>query len=84
MMDFLLYLVYSKGGSENLEQLRYGVIFDLIENRLSVAAIGAGPASLGTSTESRKRPESSSPEKLKARNKQSIIPPPSAAVVGGK
>ena len=58
LREFLLFLVYAKG--ENLEQLRYGALFDLIESRLS--------GSLGASTESRKRPESSSPEKLKARN----------------
>ena len=61
MLDFLLYVVYSK--SESLEQLRYGALFDLMEGRLSL-----GGQSLGASTESRKRPESSSPEKLKARN----------------
>ena len=51
--------------------MKYGVLFELLENRFTSNQRGSasnGPASLGTSTESRKRPESSSPEKLKARN----------------
>jgi len=61
LLDFILYIVYQK--SESLEKMRYGVLFDLLDGKL--------PALNATSSEGgRKRPESSSPEKLKARNKE--------------
>jgi hypothetical protein len=47
--------------------LRYGLLFDALATHSSITQPTAGL--LGMSTESRKRPESSSPEKLKARNK---------------
>ena len=65
MLDFLIYLVYTKSGSVSSEQLKYWVLFDFLADKGQVNA-----GLLGTSTESRKRPESSSPEKLKARNKE--------------
>jgi Ca2+-binding EF-hand superfamily protein len=46
LLDYLVFVVYARS-DENLEQLRYGVLFELL---------------------GKKRPESSSPEKLKARN----------------
>lgn len=58
----MLYVLYQK--SESLEKLRYPVLFDLIDG-------GKLPGLNATSSEGgRKRPESSSPEKLKARNKE--------------
>lgn len=65
LYDFLLFILYSK--SENLDKLRYPLLIDLVEGKLQ-PQLGAGSNSetgLG-----RKRPESSSPEKLKARNKE--------------
>lgn len=62
-MDFLLSVIYSK--SESAEKMAYSLIFDLIEGKIV-------PGHLSQSSDNqlaRKRPESSSPEKLKARNK---------------
>lgn len=61
LLDFIYYVVYQK--SESIEKMRYSVLFDLIDGKL--------PGLNATSSEGgRKRPESSSPEKLKARNKE--------------
>lgn len=61
LLDFILYILYQK--SESLEKIRYSVLFELIDGKL--------PGLNATSSEGgRKRPESSSPEKLKARNKE--------------
>ena len=61
LLDFILYIVYQK--SESLEKMRYSVLFELIDGKL--------PGLNSTASEGgRKRPESSSPEKLKARNKE--------------
>jgi hypothetical protein len=61
LLDFIFYVVYQK--SESVEKLRYSVLFDLLDGKL--------PGLNATSSEGgRKRPESSSPEKLKARNKE--------------
>lgn len=61
LLDFILYVIYQK--SESLEKMRYSVLFELIDGKL--------PGLNATSSEGgRKRPESSSPEKLKARNKE--------------
>ena len=61
LLDFILYVLYQK--SESLEKIRYSVLFELIDGKL--------PGLNATSSEGgRKRPESSSPEKLKARNKE--------------
>ena len=61
LVDFIFFVVYQK--SESVEKLRYSVLFDLIDGKL--------PGLNATSSEGgRKRPESSSPEKLKARNKE--------------
>jgi hypothetical protein len=61
VLDFILYIIYQK--SESLEKMRYSVLFDLIDGKI--------PGLNATSSEGgRKRPESSSPEKLKARNKE--------------
>lgn len=61
--EYLLYVVYQK--SEGIEKMRYQVFFDLIEGKLV-----QGQLSVGSNEGGRKRPESSSPEKLKARNKE--------------
>lgn len=45
--------------------MKYSVLFDLLEGKLV-----QGQLSVGSQEGSRKRPESSSPEKLKARNKE--------------
>lgn len=34
MLHFVEYLVYTRGGGEGTQQMRYGVLFDLLENRL--------------------------------------------------
>jgi hypothetical protein len=66
LLDFIFYVVYQK--SESIEKLRYSVLFDLIDGKL--------PGLNATSSEGgRKRPESSSPEKLKARNKEKFSGP---------
>jgi hypothetical protein len=76
MIQFVEYIVYTRGGGEGTHRMKYGVLLDLLDNRFQSIQRGStsnGPASLGTSTESRKqqnRPESSSPEKLKARNRE--------------
>jgi hypothetical protein len=58
----VLYVVYQK--SESIEKMRYSVLFELIDH-------GKVPGLNAQSSEgARKRPESSSPEKLKARNKE--------------
>lgn len=62
IIDFVLYVVYQK--SESIEKMRYSVLFELIDH-------GKVPGLNAQSSEgARKRPESSSPEKLKARNKE--------------
>jgi hypothetical protein len=67
-LDYIFYLVYQK--SQSTERMAYQVIFDLAEGRLSQGHLSqsseAGVATSGT--QSRKRPESSSPSKIKARN----------------
>lgn len=45
--------------------MKYSVLFDIIDGKL-----GVGQLSMASNDPSRKRPESSSPEKLKARNKE--------------
>jgi hypothetical protein len=54
-----LYFVYSRGG-EDIAALKYGVLFEILD----------GQHRDTKSVESRKRPESSSPAQLKARNKE--------------
>ena len=62
LLDFVLYVVYQK--SESIDKMRYSVLFELIDH-------GKVPGLNAQSSEgARKRPESSSPEKLKARNKE--------------
>jgi hypothetical protein len=54
-------VIYQK--SESIEKMRYSVLFEMLDGKL--------PGLNATSSEGgRKRPESSSPEKLKARNKE--------------
>lgn len=61
LMDFVFYVIYQK--SESIDKLRYSVLFEMLDGKL--------PGLNATSSEGgRKRPESSSPEKLKARNKE--------------
>ena len=58
LWEYLLFVVYSK--SESLDKMRYSALFEILDGRVSVGS---------TEGAQRKRPESSSPEKLKARNK---------------
>ena len=60
-------MLYQK--SESVDKLRYSVLFDLVEGKLLQNQMSAGSDGgiLG-----RKRPESSSPQKLKARNKEKM------------
>jgi len=71
MIQFVEYIIFTRGGAEGTHKMKYGVLFDLLDKQHR-GSTSNGPASLGTSTESRKRPESSSPEKLKARNKDKL------------
>ena len=57
-LDFIIYSVYIK--SESSQRLRHGALFEMLDDE----------ALLASASEGRKRPESSSPEKLKARNKE--------------
>ena len=58
LLDFAIFWGYSRGG-EDLQAVRYQVLLDAVD----------GQAGKGTG-EGRKRPESSSPAQLKARNKE--------------
>ena len=58
LLDFAIFWGYSRGG-EDLQAVRYQVLLDAVD----------GLAGKGTG-EGRKRPESSSPAQLKARNKE--------------
>ena len=57
-MQFMLFVVYKKSLSGN--KLNYLALFEMLEDEALAASASEG----------RKRPESSSPEKLKARNKE--------------
>jgi hypothetical protein len=60
LLDFAIFWGYSRGG-EDLQAVRYQVLLDAVD----------GQAGKGTAAgEGRKRPESSSPAQLKARNKE--------------
>ena len=60
LLDFAVFWGYSRGG-EDLQAVRYQVLLDAVD----------GQAGKGTAAgEGRKRPESSSPAQLKARNKE--------------
>jgi hypothetical protein len=59
LLDFAVFWGYSRGG-EDLQAVRYQVLLDAVD----------GQAGKGTGGEGRKRPESSSPAQLKARNKE--------------
>lgn len=63
-LEYLLFVVYQR--SESLDKMKYNVLFDLLEGKLVQGQLSVGSQEGG----SRKRPESSSPEKLKARNKE--------------
>ena len=65
--DYLLYILYQK--SESLEKLQYGVLYDLIEGKLLQNQLSAGSEG---GIQGRRRPESSSPQKIKARNKEKL------------
>eukprot|EP00347_Sterkiella_histriomuscorum_P007882 403347201 len=66
LFDYVIFVIYQK--SEGLDKLKYNIVFDLIEGKLLQNQLSVG--SDGTSgLQARKRPESSSPQKLKARNK---------------
>ena len=66
-MEFIVYSVYLR--SEGLEKMKYGFAIDLIDGKYVPGQLGQGLGSSGDGMP-RKRPESSSPEKLKARNKE--------------
>ena len=51
-----------------MDKLRYQVLFDILDSQKALQ-----PQASGTGSEGRKRPESSSPEKLKARNKEKYV-----------
>mmetsp|Transcript_31960 Transcript_31960/g.31229 ORF Transcript_31960/g.31229 Transcript_31960/m.31229 type:complete len:201 (+) Transcript_31960:302-904(+) len=59
-MDYLMFVIYQK--SESVEKMNYNAIFDLLEGKIPEPT-AAGP-------KKRNRPESSSPPKLKDRNKE--------------
>ena len=58
LIDFIVFYVYSRGG-EDTGAVKYQVLFDIIDGVRDAKSV-----------ESRKRPESSSPAQLKARNKE--------------
>jgi hypothetical protein len=60
LLDFAVFWGYSRGG-EDLQAVRYQVLLDAVDGQAGKGA-NAG--------EGRKRPESSSPAQLKARNKE--------------
>ena len=62
--EFIIYVLYQK--SESLDKLKYQYFLDLIEGSYNPLGQGISSSNEGGA---RKRPESSSPEKLKARNK---------------
>ena len=61
--DYIVFLLFQK--SEGLARLRYQPLFDMLEEKLLQSQFSAGSEGV----QARKRPESSSPQKLKARNK---------------
>ena len=63
LFDYMIYVVYQR--SESLEKMNYQILLDLIDGKVM-----QGQLSVGSNEGGRKRPESSSPEKLKARNKE--------------
>ena len=66
LLDYILYYIYQR--SESVEKMKYTSLFDLIEGKHQPVTAQA-QLSVNSEAPSRKRPESSSPEKLKARNK---------------
>lgn len=58
MVQFVEFIVFTRGGGEGTHKMKYGVLFDLFENRGNIlnqkGSTSNGPASLGTSTESKK------------------------------
>ena len=65
-LDFLVFAMYLK--SESLSKLKYGFFSDMLDGKYTPVVAG-GTSSSNEGGNLRKRPESSSPEKLKARNK---------------
>jgi hypothetical protein len=59
-MQFMIFISYK--ASESAQKLKYAAVFEMLETDALVASASEG----------RKRPESSSPEKLKARNKEKL------------
>ena len=68
LYDYLIFVVYQR--SESLEKMNYQVLFDLLDGKVMQGQLSVGSNDGGATGNSRKRPESSSPEKLKARNKE--------------
>ena len=65
LLDYIMFIIYQK--SESIEKMNYKAIFDIIEGKLS--QLSGNSSGDPNSTAKRKRPESSSPPKLKDRNK---------------
>lgn len=63
LLDYIIYVIYQK--SESSSKMKYGSLIDLIEGKLVQGQL----SNSSDNQQTRKRPESSSPEKLKARNK---------------
>ena len=66
LFDYILFILYQK--SEGIDKLNYPMLFELIEGKLLLSQMSVGSEGV----QSRKRPESSSPQKIKARNKDKI------------
>ena len=64
LMNYIIYVLYTK--SESIERLNYSVLFELITGKMNHLI----PGYSGDGAGGRKRPESSSPQKLRDRNKE--------------
>ena len=66
LLDYIFYTLYQK--TQSVDQMSYNILIDMIEGNFTDPILSHAPGSTDGAP-SRKRPESSSPEKLKARNK---------------
>lgn len=64
LLDYILYLIFSR--SDSISKMKYPILFDLIDGKLVQTHLSQ--SSEGMPGGHRKRPESSSPSKIKARN----------------
>jgi len=67
LMDYLMFVIYQK--SESVDKMNYGVLLELIEGKEDSQAPNVQNNTADEATGKRKRPESSSPPKIKDRNK---------------